>query len=149
MIMNERQYGVTKSQLAKLESVLALSKEAGKGKMDPKIYRAMIAGIESQMAELQQDLRKYEELMKGKQLRLPSVNDLGTLIIKGRIARRLTQEALAKRIGVATQQVQRYEATRYRSAGLARILMIMKALDLDFQATVDLQGEKQKCATRE
>jgi len=147
--MNERQYDVTRSQLRKLESVLALSKEAGKGKMDPQIYRAMIAGIESQMAELQQDLRKYVELTKGKRLRLPSVNDLGTLIIKGRIARRLTQEALARRIGVATQQIQRYEATGYRSAGLARILSIMKALDLDFQATVTLDSKKQECSTRD
>ncbi len=142
MILNERQCTVTKRQLEKLESILARSREAGKGRMSPRLYRAMVAGIESQAAELREELHRYEKLTKGQSLQLPSIRELGRLIIEGRIARRLTQEGLAERIGVAAQQIQRYEATRYRSAGLARILQIMEALGLDFQATIRLKNKK-------
>ena len=50
-----------------------------------------------------------------------SLADLAALLVKARIARRWTQRQLADALGIAEQQVQRYEATGYRSASLARI----------------------------
>jgi transcriptional regulator with XRE-family HTH domain len=42
----------------------------------------------------------------------------------------MTQEGLARRLGVKPQQVQRYEATEYESASFARILKVVQALGL-------------------
>lgn len=138
MIQNERQYRVTKSQLSTLLDALEGAKE-GKGKIDDQIYRSMIAGIESLIEELRQDLRDYEELQKAASLHLGTVNELPQVLIKTRIARGYTQEQLAERLGLAPQQIQRYEATGYRSASLKRLLAVMKALELDFEADIPLR----------
>ncbi|MCE7885255.1 MAG: XRE family transcriptional regulator [Actinobacteria bacterium ATB1] len=59
--------------------------------------------------------------------------------IKARIARGWTQRDLAERLGVAEQQIQRYESTQYTSASLARLSDIAKALDIDVRETVSLR----------
>lgn len=53
---------------------------------------------------------------------------LATLLIKARIVRGWTQRRLADALGVAEQQIQRYESTGYRSASLARICDVAEAL---------------------
>ena len=53
---------------------------------------------------------------------------LATFLIKARIARGLSQRELADRIGLKEQQIQRYEATDYASASLARIKEVASAL---------------------
>ena len=60
--------------------------------------------------------------------------------MKARIARRWTQRQLADALGVAEQQVQRYEATGYRSASLARISDVADALNLTITEEAHLQG---------
>jgi HTH-type transcriptional regulator/antitoxin HigA len=53
------------------------------------------------------------------------------LLVKARIARGWTQRRLAEELGVAKQQIQRYEATEYRSASPPRICDIAAALEID------------------
>ena len=43
------------------------------------------------------------------------------LLIRARIAQGLSQKSLAGRLGLKEQQIQRYEASEYASASLARI----------------------------
>jgi transcriptional regulator with XRE-family HTH domain len=59
-------------------------------------------------------------------------------LIRARIAAGMTQEDLARGLGVKQQQVQRYEATDYRSAGFARILKVVQALGLTISKAVRL-----------
>jgi transcriptional regulator with XRE-family HTH domain len=107
--------------------------------MHPKIYRAMIAGIEGMIEEMRQELREYEELQQADSLHMAGAEELAQSLIKARIARGYTQEQLAERLGLAPQQVQRYEATQYRSASLKRLLEVMKALDLKLEADIPLR----------
>jgi len=58
------------------------------------------------------------------------VEDLPKALIRARIAAGMTQEGLARRLGVKTQQIQRYEATEYESASFARIRTVVQALGL-------------------
>lgn len=61
---------------------------------------------------------------------LEAVGDLPKTLIRARIASGITQEGLAHRLGVKTQQIQRYEATEYESASFARIRKVVQALGL-------------------
>jgi HTH-type transcriptional regulator/antitoxin HigA len=58
------------------------------------------------------------------------VYQLATLLIKARIAWAWTQRCLAERLGVAEQQIRRYESTGYRSASLTRICNVAEALGI-------------------
>ena len=138
MIQNERQRYATLVQIERLKGALEASRRA-KGKMDDRIYRAMIAGIEGMIEEMRQELREYEELQHAGSLHLGTADELPQVLIKTRIARGYTQEQLAERLGLAPQQIQRYEATGYRSASLKRLLAVMRALDLDFEADIPLR----------
>ena len=46
---------------------------------------------------------------------------MARLLIRAGIARGLSQKSLASRLGLKEQQIQRYEASEYASASLARI----------------------------
>jgi HTH-type transcriptional regulator / antitoxin HipB len=58
--------------------------------------------------------------------------------VKARIARGWTQRKLAEQLGVAEQQVQRYEATGYAAASLARLSDVAQALEMSVTETVTL-----------
>jgi hypothetical protein len=51
MIQNKKQYHVTRSQISKLEIALKMA-EASKSKMDPRLWKAMAAGLQSQIRDL-------------------------------------------------------------------------------------------------
>ena len=132
MIKNERQYRIAKAQVAKFEG--ALKTFASKSRKDkathPKLVRAQKDGIQSQLDSLNGEVREYEELQNGK----VAAPDLGYIavvpqdLIRARIAAGLTQKDLAKRLGMAEQQIQQYEAKDYESVSLARIAEIAKAI---------------------
>ncbi|NCO38427.1 MAG: transcriptional regulator [Armatimonadetes bacterium CG_4_10_14_3_um_filter_66_18] len=138
MIQNQREYNVTKGQIELLESARIHSQTA-EGKVDPRVYRAMIAGIEDQLRELREQLHEYDELGRARSLSLTRTEDLPQTLVKARVARGYTQKELAKRLNVRPQQVQRYEATGYRSASLKRVLEVMRALDLKLEAEIPLR----------
>lgn len=141
MIQNRRQYNVTKSKVRRLEDALGAT-EVPKERMPARVYRAMIAGIESLIEELRVELREYDELEQAAELHLESVEKLPEVLIKARVARGYTQKDLAERLKLKPQQIQKYEATRYRSVSFRRLVDIMKALDLDLQADIPLKSHK-------
>jgi transcriptional regulator with XRE-family HTH domain len=57
-------------------------------------------------------------------------------LIEARIAARLTQHALADRLGVAEQQIQRWEANGYAGVGLDRLQDVADALGTRIQESV-------------
>ena len=59
-------------------------------------------------------------------------------MIQARIARGLTQKELAQKLGLKEQQIQRYEASSYAKASLARINQIIDVLDIKIGSKVDL-----------
>ena len=100
----------------------------------------MQESIESQLADLHQELAEYDAL-KTQQvatLELHSLSELPDLLIKARIARGYTQAELARRLHLKPQQIQRYEATRYHSVSFNRLLEIARALEVDLYETVRL-----------
>jgi ribosome-binding protein aMBF1 (putative translation factor) len=133
MIKNERQYRITKAQARRFEEALAeLSRQERPSNIASRLWQAQRDAAESQLQELQEQLDAYERLHMGKskELVLEAVEDLPKTLIRARIAAGMTQEGLAHRLGVKTQQIQRYEATEYESASFARVLKVVQALGL-------------------
>jgi transcriptional regulator with XRE-family HTH domain len=59
-------------------------------------------------------------------------------LVKARIAKRWSQRCFAQELGVAEQQIQRYEAPGYASASLARLCDVVAALAVDVHEVVSL-----------
>jgi len=137
VIKNEHQYRVTKAQLARLEKALKRVRTA-RTNLQPRLHKAMMAGMEAQIAELRQEIGAYDSLKNLDTIVVKSFEELPLLFIKARIARGLTQKQLAEKLRVKEQQIQRYESKNYRSVSLGRLLDIATALDMKLQ----------KCETR-
>ena len=141
MIKNEKQYRITNAQARRFEVALAeLTRQQRPANITPRLWQAQRDAAESQLRELQEQIDAYELLHvgKSKELILEAVEDLPKTLIRARIASGMTQEGLAHRLGVKTQQVQRYEATEYESASFARILKVVHALGLRMPKPVRL-----------
>lgn len=140
MIENERQYVISKAKIKEFALALAeiKSNELPKDLNEQLRYQAYIEQYNSQIEELSEDVKEYEQLKKGdiKTLKLDNLAQLAEALIKARIIRGLTQEQLAQRLGVKPQQVQRDEANKYASANLSKILKIQRALNLEVKEEI-------------
>lgn len=141
MIKNEKQYRITRAQVRRFEDALTeLAKESRPANITPCLWQAQHDGAASQLQDLRDQVNAYEQLHLGrdKGLVLEAVEDLPKTLIRARIASGMTQEGLASRLGVKTQQVQRYEATDYQSASFARICRVVRTLGLRIPKPVRL-----------
>ena len=133
MIRNARQYRITHAQAMKLEQALAQVKaRAAHSTVHPRLLHAEQEALASQLADLREQLAAYDALRTRKRpvLRLKSFDEFPRALIQARIAMGLSQKDLAKRLGLKEQQIQRYEATDYAGASLARVSEVIRALGL-------------------
>lgn len=142
MITNEVQRRSTEAHLRQFEEALANLEAKHRGKKRSKLARLEIDAVRSQADDLRAELEEYDRLRSGavSTFEAASVQELATLLIKARIARGWSQRQLADMLGVAEQQVQRYESTGYRSASLARIGDVAAALNVTITERLSLGG---------
>lgn len=141
MIKNERQYRITKAQAERFARALsALAHDKKTSGVHPVLRKAEEDALRSQLFDLRAELGEYEALSTGKRktLVLESFEGLPRVLIQGRIAAGLTQEQLAARLKLKPQQIQRYEATGYAAASLARITAVTRALGVKVREEVFL-----------
>jgi len=143
MIKNERQYRITKTQAEKFAS--ALSDAQSKEYTDPLLAELERNALKSQLDELSQQIDEYEELQAGTRsvIDVDSFAELPDALVKARIAAGLSQKNLADRLELKEQQIQRYEATDYRTASLARLQEIVQALGISVRGKVFLPNQPQ------
>lgn len=139
MITNERQYRIAKAWLGRFEHDLAAHDAAPRdADIHPRIHEATREALASEGDELREQMRRYEQLRDGEVAgrETNSLRDLPIALIEGRIAARLTQRALAERLGVVQQQVQRWESSSYAGVGLDRLQDVADALGMTIHETV-------------
>ncbi len=138
MIKNERQYRITKTQADKFAR--ALRELPSRASNDPLMTELETNALSSQLDELRQQLREYDQLRSGEYgvITVESFGELPRALIRVRIAAGLSQKELADRLGLKEQQVQRYEATDYQSASLARIREVVDALHVNVREEIFL-----------
>ena len=128
MIFSDRQHSVSKQQSAKLRDALdhALADE----RKHERLRKIEVKALKSQIAEIEREIADYELLKSGSFAFAESYSlaDLPRTLIQARISQGLSQTDLAERLGMKPQQVQRYEATEYMSASLARLIEVADIL---------------------
>lgn len=138
IIANDRQ---AREAAATMEAIdHALSSEQVLKSIVEGLPREVIEGVRrslvTERGELTEALAAYTEAKNGKSERLSAQagNDLGALMIIARIARGWSQKELARRLFLPEQQIQRYEAERYRSISLGNLIRVARALGVQLSA---------------
>lgn len=141
MLTNERQYRITLKKAHRLKNAIQeLDCRANlQDNAHPTMLKAERDALESLLDDLNVELEEYEQL-KTEEVSTISVYSLEELahgLIMARVAGSLSQRALAQRMGIKEQQIQRYEAEAYASASYRRLCQVARALNVRIEK-VDL-----------
>lgn len=140
MIANERQYRISKAELRRFEEALDSRQDYVPSEgVDPRMRDVMASALKGQAETLRNEIKRYEDLRDGRvnQRELEGFLDLLTALIEARIVAGLTQRALAERLGLQEQQIQRWEASLYAGVGMERLQEIADALGMEVRETVN------------
>jgi ribosome-binding protein aMBF1 (putative translation factor) len=135
MILNERQYMITKSQIKKFQSATEnLEKDPPQDNENEKLrHQSYLGSLNGEIEELLEQVEEYENLKSRKidRLECKSLEELPEALIKARIFRGLTQGQLAELLNVKEQQVQRDEANGYANSSFTKILKVKSVLGIE------------------
>lgn len=139
MIRNDREYRHAREQLGNLKasfdelSGLPAQRRSGEAP-------AVMDAVGMQMEDIEREISEYEDLKEGRLLSFEagSLDSLGELFIRARIARGLTQEQLAAELGMTQQQIARYEREDYQKISLWRLAEISEALQVNLNVRARL-----------
>ncbi len=126
---------MTRAQVRAFENaILELSKQPIPAGIDPGFADVQKRALESQLEEMNSDVKEYEALKTGKvtAFEARSLSELPSLLVKARIARGVTHKELAARLEVKEQQVQRWESNEFSGASLDNLKAIADALGVVF-----------------
>ena len=142
MIYSDKQYGISRGELAKLKNALAATE--AQPKEEEWLQELEIEGLKSQIAEIEADIAYYDMLKAGEITfaKSFSLDALPNVLIEARIASGMSQTDLAHKIGVQAQQIQRYEASNYMGASLARLIKISNALNVLTAGLFDTEAKR-------
>ncbi len=100
MIKNERQYKITKSQMATFAA--ALDELAARDGANTRLRTLEADALRSQLDELRDEVTQFEQLRRGGPTPIPidSLDALPRALVQARIAGGLSQKELAERLGL-------------------------------------------------
>jgi transcriptional regulator with XRE-family HTH domain len=140
MISNERQFRITKTEAERFKRALAEFEAKGSARagVHPRLIQAERDALQSQLDDLSREIAEYEALQSGniQVIAIDSFEGLADGLIKARIAAGLNQKALADRLHLKEQQIQRYESERYASASLERLQEIARAIGIHIRKEI-------------
>ncbi len=143
MITNERQYKITRKKAVGFARAIERFDTMSQARTDvhPRLLRAEREALKSQLADLRSELDEYEQLKSADMsaISVASFDELANGLIKARIAAGLSQRALAQRLSLKEQQIQRYEAERYASASFRRLCEVAHALGVRVESEMLLR----------
>lgn len=137
MIKNDRQYAVSLAQAKRLRDGIAKAEKATGARAKSKLDSAGI--WRTQLKKIEDELLEYDRIKAGIAGPLSgSIEELGRILIRARLARGWTQEELAQKIGLPKQSIQDYEAREYERTSLSRLQLIMQTLGLTGSCSLEL-----------
>jgi len=141
MIYSDKQHSVSSGQLAKLRAALAAARQRTTDQ--PWLKQAEVDALNSQIADIEREIAEYDFLKSGQVSfsKTYALEELPRVLVQARIASGMSQTDLAEKLRMKPQQVQRYEATDYMGASLARLIEVSRALGVKASGT--FEGPKQ------
>jgi len=135
MIKNSKQAAITRTKLEQLKLDLAAYQQTQETLLHPVRYKLGLKAFEGMINDLSEQLALYERVTRNPVnqfagFKAPQLTDLLTQV---RLAKNMSQKALAEKIDVQEQQIQRYEQDDYAKASWARVLEVYHALELDIR----------------
>lgn len=138
MIRTDTDYRRALQRLADEAETLRAQREhlSDLGLTDEEVERAM-EPLLSFRAQLEEEVEAYTRMKRGDLGPLQSLTAIGCWLVGARIARGLTQQELADRLGVDPSQVSRDERNDYRGVTTERAQRILEALGVRFIAQAE------------
>lgn len=141
LITNERQEREVSALIEQIAQALS-SEQVLQQIVDglpPEVLDGVRRSLVAEKNELIDSLDAYRAAQAGSiaALKARAGNDLGALLVAARVAKGWKQKELARRLFLPEQQIQRYEAERYRSISLSGLLRVARTLGIRLSADVD------------
>ncbi|MFO1124622.1 MAG: XRE family transcriptional regulator [Methylocystis sp.] len=107
--------------------------------LPPEVLDGVRRSLIAERQELTDSLEAYRTAQGGDVTALKgrAGNDLGALLVAARVAKGWKQKELARRLFLPEQQIQRYEAERYRSISLSGLQRVARTLGIRLTAHID------------
>ena len=122
-------------------------------KKNPLLWKLHLDSVYSFLDDFTQQMREYESLTNwpsGKPVvfEIAELDDnIGRLLIKARLAAKISQKKLADRLGIEEKLLQRYEDRDYQEVELVRVIEVMQALGIKFSRAATLEVEVETVAS--
>lgn len=141
MILSDKQLKTSKTALKELKQSLSATEDSADG--EAWLRELGVDALRSQIAEIDSDIAEYELLKSGQvgYAETCSLSELPRVLVQARIALGLSQSDLAAKLDMKPQQIQRYEATLYQSASLARLIEVANILEVKTAEAFEGQAE--------
>lgn len=141
LITNERQEREVSALIEQIGEALSsgqVLKQIVDG-LPPEVLDGVRRSLIAERDELIESLEAYRAAQGGEVagLKARAGNDLGALLVAARVAKGWKQKELARRLFLPEQQVQRYEAERYRSISLSGLQRVARTLGIRLTAHID------------
>ncbi len=140
MIKNEKQYEYSKECAMKFQYSIALMEQDEERKRDdPERWELSRGALQCHLDKLQAEIAEYEMLTSHDSqtlivFRLDDIDYLAQILIKARIAAKLSQKELADLAGLTEEKIRQYEDNDYVSASFLDVRFVIDALDIQIQA---------------
>jgi hypothetical protein len=137
MIKNELEYNVTKNWAEGMgRAITMLEQDDHKKKNQPDVWQIHYDGVTSQREDLQEQIAEYEALIAHNPkepitLQVEYMNKISQLLIKARIAFKITQKELAALCDRTEEQIQSFEDKDYQNASFLDFLAVRDALGVE------------------
>lgn len=139
MIKNEAQYEYSKECARRFEySIAVIEKDEVWKQKDPERWQLDIGVKQCHLMALQAEIAEYEMLTSHDSqtpivLRLDDIDYLAQILIKARMAAKLSQKELADLAGLTEEKIKQYEHDDYASASFLDVRFVIDALDIQIQ----------------
>lgn len=151
MIKNQVQYEYTKECASRFAySIALIEKDEAWKQRDAEGWQLDIDVKKSHLEALQEEISEYARLKncdEGQPIKIQveNFNKLPDVLIKARIAAKMTEKELADILGVSEERIKECEKKDYQCASFIEIINITEALGVEFKnASVEVNFEEIK-----
>ncbi len=139
MIKDEKQYEYAQEWIEKFKgSIATYDQDKERKKNDPVGWQMNRDALQSHFNALEEEVEEYERLISWDRkepirIKVDSLIQLPSALIKARIAAKLTYKELASRLDIDEEKIKRYEETDYQYASFLELLEVSEVLAIELE----------------